>query len=1424
LIYFPFFSLFFFVEKGPAAADYLQMPSLMYVPLVANGITFTYNLPHSITNGRTFALTGLNLCAIFRGNITVWSDPRIKANNPDMIFTGANALNTPITVISQSVSSSTQTTFWTYCNKIDPTWAIDVPLTSILTLPNTVVALGYPGSDPQTSAIADTSFSLGITTLAYAAVFDLPPGAIINTKGVPVLPSQNSMALTMFELATDGYPTGKTSFDLTNPGTAQAWPMMTMTYVFIDAENAISTCANKRMLQKFLQYFYSSSVVKSITEALSYVPLADVLVSQLHLQSQLEKNLECDNLPLTSSTTQISTIGVNALISDAITLYTHFYLDIDQTVEFIPRIVHESLIIERVALGEISMGIVMPAALTDKDILLMAEGKAIMIPAFMSAIIPTFNLPDEIRALYANPSAMTELTLPPLYPLRLDVETMTHLFIGNINSWLDERLVVLNPQLPDWFAATNASNILTLIVGASAEDDSLAWTRLLFLHMSHTVTGKNNSWAFRPPAVPTGPASNPFINILAKSAAATDQMRVNITMIDTESRLFFKVKETSGAISYGTIQTVTDITAHFEMVTPSSKMTSSLSVSPNIASLSRCGTRFTQPSHLNEMGADELGNAIDFLGTPENQRNWVDTLNPEVGCWPLSTLLSFVVKVSYSSAKGVDVCTQGLHSLEFINYVQSTHSLSKPMDAFAQIRLADNSLIARYALNQLNTATCDHQAMLIILPIIYSISSAIHNFAIAIAAIGFIGTVISAILVVSYRLNVVIRSSSTPFLCIILLGMSLLLGAIPAWASTPTNASCSAFLWLVNMGFMCLFCPLFAKTWRVWRIFSGSHLRIVKISNQKLMAITGAVLLADIILIAVWQGIAPLVPIEYDRIIGSDQHLFTHCSVRSTGSGVIFVGLVAAEKAGLLLFGAIMAFSTRNVKGSFNESAAISWSLYNTLMSLIIGLSIIIFIKAVEDTLMVLVVLLLCWIIISAWGLLFLPKFHLLFQSEQELIEQSRSEIMQEKSNGFSFASIAVMTGGQIKAYYSALKMQLNKAERAMELPLTIWAATAVGPSVPSNGILGGTTTGASPTYTGGKNRSGMGATLAGKGYNNNNNNTNNSNGVGNSIGPNRTIVGHASIASGNNSFIGKEEDTLTTAVHNMFAPVRMDRDAEMEREVLAGGDGNRDRSYVVRKFPPSQQFNGNVLNLRSSSNITPASAASFHRSSTTVTPRQTMSGTMLIPPRTSTGIEPTIGGMAQFSSNDLTAIPQSMTNRNIQHTLSARSNSSMDPTLNDNPLDVGTIGDTTRDSGMSVNKDASMSKSTAPVHNRKPSWSTSTSNFNGTDSTVILPAGIGVHNLAASVAVPIGSPTASPSMNADDTTSQPLTPLELGDGMENINSMAVPNPVMINSTASLSPQSNPIGGNNIIIPPGTTMMRLRPSSRATTASRPIIS
>jgi len=170
------------------------------------------------------------------------------------------------------------------------------------------------------------------------------------------------------------------------------------------------------------------------------------------------------------------------------------------------------------------------------------------------------------------------------------------------------------------------------------------------------------------------------------------------------------------------------------------------------------------------------------------------------------------------------------------------------------------------------------------------------------------------------------------------------------------------------------------------------------------------------------------------------------------------------------------------------------------------------------------------WIFFGAWGLLFLPKFQLLLQTDEQLIEQSRSEITQEKSNGFSFASIAAMTQGQIRAYYSALKIQLNKAERTLDLPLTNWIVRVV--SVGGNTVDGTTTT-----------------PQQGR----------------------ATSTGRGGETNGDRETKEDEEGGSAASTMSLRTPVR-DRESEMEREVLSGTKLNNRKNNTLPQTQQQQQ------------------------------------------------------------------------------------------------------------------------------------------------------------------------------------------------------------------------------------------------------------
>lgn len=106
------------------------------------------------------------------------------------------------------------------------------------------------------------------------------------------------------------------------------------------------------------------------------------------------------------------------------------YLKKDETVAFEYGYVGSSEGIRRVLAQEVDFGAT-DAVLSDAQ--MQAEGKGLLhIPTFAGAVAVTYNLPG-------NPV------------LKLDGETLAHLFLGNITKWNDERVAKLNPDitLPD---------------------------------------------------------------------------------------------------------------------------------------------------------------------------------------------------------------------------------------------------------------------------------------------------------------------------------------------------------------------------------------------------------------------------------------------------------------------------------------------------------------------------------------------------------------------------------------------------------------------------------------------------------------------------------------------------------------------------------------------------------------------------------------------------------------------------------------------------------------------------------------------------------------------------------------------------------------------------------------------------------------
>ena len=89
-------------------------------------------------------------------------------------------------------------------------------------------------------------------------------------------------------------------------------------------------------------------------------------------------------------------------------------------------------------------------------------------------------------------------------------------------------------------------------------------------------------------------------------------------------------------------------------------------------------------------------------------------------------------------------------------------------------------------------------------------------------------------------------------------GMAAFLDASDASSRLPRLVGCRLWAWALPTAFTLLFGALFAKSWRVHRIFSNPCRTNTVIKDNQLLAIVGALLAVDVVVLVVWQVLDPI--------------------------------------------------------------------------------------------------------------------------------------------------------------------------------------------------------------------------------------------------------------------------------------------------------------------------------------------------------------------------------------------------------------------------------------------------------------------------------------------------------------------------------------------------------------------------------------
>lgn len=224
-------------------------------PVVAGGIAIVTNV-NGVGAGR-LKLTSDVIAAIYAGRITRWSDPAIRADNPDLVLP-----DTAIVPIRRADGSGTTAAFTAYLSKVNADWRGSIGSGQTVRWPVGVPARGNLG---VATTVRNTPNAIGYVDLATARAMNLPPAAIRNSNGNFVVPDLVSLraAVQAASAATDLRNV------LVDPGGTAAYPIVATVFVAV-AKEAANT-GRFRAMMAFFAWGIENGAADA--EALGYVVL-----------------------------------------------------------------------------------------------------------------------------------------------------------------------------------------------------------------------------------------------------------------------------------------------------------------------------------------------------------------------------------------------------------------------------------------------------------------------------------------------------------------------------------------------------------------------------------------------------------------------------------------------------------------------------------------------------------------------------------------------------------------------------------------------------------------------------------------------------------------------------------------------------------------------------------------------------------------------------------------------------------------------------------------------------------------------------------------------------------------------------------------------------------------------------------------------
>jgi len=303
-----------------------------YMPITSGGTAFMYNLTIGGKRVTNLRLSGENLAKIFTGAITMWNDPALRADNPQLDLPAR-----PIVPVVRSDGSGTSYTLsewmisrypslWeTLCTKSGRPADECGPTSFYPTVPGMVAQSGdYGVSSYVAASYADGA--IGYVNTSYALEDGFPVVEMLNAAGYYTTPTPTNVAVSLEAAKVDTtdvnnpalYLTEQLGGVYTDPD-PRAYPLSMYSYLILPTTTSGGfTTAKGKTLAAFAYYAMCQGQQEAMTPTLGYSPLPINLVEAAFNQIKkipgaVVQNIDvagCNNPTFTSS-------GANLLAEEA---------------------------------------------------------------------------------------------------------------------------------------------------------------------------------------------------------------------------------------------------------------------------------------------------------------------------------------------------------------------------------------------------------------------------------------------------------------------------------------------------------------------------------------------------------------------------------------------------------------------------------------------------------------------------------------------------------------------------------------------------------------------------------------------------------------------------------------------------------------------------------------------------------------------------------------------------------------------------------------------------------------------------------------------------------------------------------------------------------------------------------------------------